>query len=132
MRFLIPFAILAAATCSADFTTYVGGANDQYMVGALAADSAGNTYVTGGYAFVTKLDPSGNIVFTLPVGGQCCSIGLAIAVDPSGDIWVGGDTTSPNLPLVNALQSTPPMPGATIGLLVKMAPDGTILYWARI
>ena len=129
---LIAFTIFASTVYCADFTTYFGGANDQYMGSQLATDSVGDTYVTGGYAFVTKLGPSGNIVFTIPVGGQCCPIGDAIAVDPAGNIWVGGNTNSLNLPLVNALQSTPPPsasdPGSGIGFLVKMAPDGTIVY----
>jgi uncharacterized protein (TIGR03437 family) len=129
---LISLAVFTSAVYGADFTTYFGGVNDQYLGIELAADSAGNTYVTGGSAFVTKLDPTGNIVFTIPVGGQCCPTGDAIAVDPAGNVWVGGNTNSLNLPLVNALQSTPPPsaenPGSGIGFLVKMTPDGTILY----
>jgi hypothetical protein len=131
-RHLFPLALFVSSVYCADFTTYFGGANHQYLGAQLAADSAGNTYVTGGYAFITKLDPIGNIVFTIPVGGQCCPLGDAITVDPEGNVWAGGNTNSLNLPLVNALQSAPPQsqanPGSGIGFLVKMAPDGTILY----
>jgi uncharacterized protein (TIGR03437 family) len=117
MRPLIAFVILTSAVLRADFTTYVGGPNDQYKAVALATDSQGNTYVTGLSAFVTKLDPTGIIVFTKSFAG----FGYAIAVDPSGNVWVGG-YGAPSLPLVNPLQST------GTGFLVKMAPDGTVLY----
>ena len=129
MRLLISLAILISPSFSADFTTYVEGVNQQYMVSALAADSTGDTYVTGGYAFVTKLDAAGNILFTVPIESQCCTTGYAIAVDPAGDVWVGGNTNWQNLPLVNALQSAPPSASSSaIGFLMKLAPDGTVLY----
>jgi hypothetical protein len=108
MRFLIPLAILALTAYGADFTTYIGNPSliPSIAVSAIATDSAGDTYVTGTNAFVTKLDPSGNIVFTKTLGPPLAySYGNAIAVDPSGNIWVGGQTTANDLPLVNALQS---------------------------
>jgi uncharacterized protein (TIGR03437 family) len=123
MRFFILFAILVATGYSADFTTYMGPpSQDPYLstVGALATDQAGDTYVTGNN-FVTKLDPAGNIVFTTAIGG---SYGFAIAVDPSGNVWVGG--SGGNIPLVNPLQSS--SVGNGVGFLAKMAPDGTLLF----
>lgn len=85
MRLLIAALILIAPAYCADFTTYLGGAsiNQSFMLVALATDSAGDTYVTGGNAFVTKLDPTGNIVFSVSLGSGTSS-GNAIAVDPSG------------------------------------------------
>jgi uncharacterized protein (TIGR03437 family) len=128
---LVLLAVALSTANAADFTTYVGSDNNQYVVSQLATDSAGDTYVTG-VALVTKLDPTGNIVFTIPAGGQCCTFGDAIAADSAGNVWVGGNTNSPNFPLVNALQPTPPPspsnPGSGIGFLMKMAPDGTVLY----
>jgi uncharacterized protein (TIGR03437 family) len=126
MRVLILLASLASTAYSADFTTYIGGSSpsQSIAVAAIATDSAGDTYVTGSNAFVTKLDPSGNIVFTTSLG-PAGSYGNAIAVDPSGNIWVGGQTTANNFPLVNALQSSGPIGS---GFLVKMAPDGTVAY----
>jgi hypothetical protein len=76
--------------------------------------------------FVTKLDPSGNIVFTATFGGKGSDTGNAIAVDPSGNIWVGGETSSGDFPLRDALQTLPGT-GST-GFLVKLAPDGTVIY----
>jgi uncharacterized protein (TIGR03437 family) len=127
MRLLIPFLFLISTAYCVDFTTYVGSANlnQSASVAALATDSAGDTYVTGSNAFVTKLDPSGNIVFTTSLG-PAGTYGNAIAVDPTGNVWVGGETLGPDLLLVNPLQSTGVFNG--IGFLVKMTPDGTVLY----
>ena len=125
-------AILVTAACGADFTTYVGpGTRDPYnqsTIGALAIDSQGNSYVTGRDAFVAKVDPTGNIVFTKAFGDDnVYSYGFSIAVDPSGNIWVGGQTVSTNFPLTNPIQQSRPAFSGT-GFLVKMAPDGTVLY----
>jgi uncharacterized protein (TIGR03437 family) len=133
MRFLILFAILASTTCGADFTTYIGppSVSKSGGVAAIATDSAGNTYVTGSNvldtyetginAFVTKLDPAGNILFAVSLGVGYAN---AIAVDPDGNVWVGGQNLG--IPLVNPLQST--LVGNGVGSLVKIAPDGTVLY----
>ena len=100
MRFTIAFIVLISGAYSADFTTYLGVVNqypNQSTIGALTTDSAGNTYATGSNAFVTKLDPTGNIVFTTMLGPgasdslqQSYSYGFSIALDPSGNIWIAG------------------------------------------
>jgi len=127
MRFAISLAVLISTAYGGDFTTYIGPANVGQSVGvaALAVDVAGDTFVTGSNAFVTKLDPAGNIVFTVAIG-PAGSYGTAIALDPAGNIWVGGQTVATNFPLVNALQSTGAVNG--VGFLVKMTADGTVLY----
>jgi uncharacterized protein (TIGR03437 family) len=127
MRFLIALVILASTAYSADYTTYIGSTRltQSVAVSAIATDLAGNTYVTGSNAFVTKLDSSGNIVFTTSIG-PANSYGNSIAVDLTGNIWVGGQTIDTNFPLVNALQSSGGPNGT--GFLVKMAPDGTVAY----
>ncbi|GEM_PF-950934 len=135
-----------AAAClgAAGFTTYIGD-EFVYQVSAITTDAAGNTYLTGdrlipqfpGSAaisgitltdvFVTKLDASGRIVFTTALSGKRSDHANAIAVDPSGNIYIGGATTSPDFPLSKALQSTRSV--NRTGFLVKFSPDGgTILY----
>ena len=135
-RCLILFAVLASTARGADFTTYIGPSilNQSAGVAAIATDSAGNTYITGSNvldryetgikAFVTKLDPAGNIVFSTSIG-PAGSYANAIAVDPTGNVLVGGQSADGNFPLVNPLQSAP-VNG--VGFLVKLAPDGTVLY----
>jgi uncharacterized protein (TIGR03437 family) len=128
--------MVSTAYC-ADFTTYIGDSN-QYQVAAITTDSAGNTYVTGGRViqaqdnssddvFVTKLDATGNIVFTTTFGGKGNDEGSSIGVDPAGNIWVGGATRSENFPLHDAFQ-TAQGSGSQTGFLVELAQDGTVIY----
>lgn len=135
MRVLISAVVLVSAAYSADFTTYIGDAN-QYQVFAVATDAAGNTYVTGSRliqlpvgnpssdVFVTKLDAAGTLVFTTTFGGKGMDQGYALAVDALGNIWAGGYTSSTNFPLHDSLDSSP----EGNGFLVKLAPDGTVIY----
>jgi uncharacterized protein (TIGR03437 family) len=141
MRLFISLLISIAPAYCADFTTYIGptGVNQSAGVSAIATDSAGNTYITGSNvldtyvtginAFVTKLDPTGNIVYNTSLGGPSYpGVGgcyaNAIAVDPAGNVWVGGQDLC--IPLVNPLQAAPVGNGE--GFLVKIAPDGTVVY----
>ncbi|HEX3748772.1 MAG TPA: SBBP repeat-containing protein [Bryobacteraceae bacterium] len=120
---------------------------------AIATDSAGNTYVAGStqlagapafinsqigtqaHVFVTKLDPNGNVVFTDTFAGQGVDTANAIAVDPSGNIYIAGMTTSPDFPISHALQ-TQMWAGGTengipvgSGFVTKLSSDGTaVLY----
>ena len=137
---MVLLAALVSPAFGADFTTYIGDQNP-YNVTAIATDPAGNTYVTGyrfidsapalsdDDVFVTKLDATGNIVFTTTFGGKGIDIGNAIAVDPMGNIWIGGSTSSENFPLHNASQISlgSGFPEQT-GFLVELAPDGTVIY----
>lgn len=66
-------------------------------------------------------------MFTTMFGqAESFSYGYSIAVDFSDNIWMGGQTAAANFPLVNPLQPSVSSPGS--GFLVKMAPDGTVLY----
>jgi uncharacterized protein (TIGR03437 family) len=135
MRFLMLLAILASAANGADFTTYIGPAilNESVILAALTIDPSGNTYVTGDQvtalqgsvgAFVTKLDTAGNIVFTSSIG-LAGTYANTIALDPSGNIWIGGQTVSNNFPLLNALQTSG---SYGTGFVMKLAPNGIVLY----
>jgi uncharacterized protein (TIGR03437 family) len=77
--------------------------------------------------FITKLDPSGKVLFTNVFAGKGYDSAASVAVDPSGNIYIAGFTTSVDFPVSNALQPQPAPNGA--GFIVKLSPDGrTILY----
>jgi uncharacterized protein (TIGR03437 family) len=126
------------AAQAASYTTYIGDAN-QYQVSAIATDAGGNTYVAGSriilagdqYSrpltdiFVSKLDSSGNLILLTTFSGKGIDQANALAVDPSGNVYLAGFTSSSDFPLRNALQSVNAL-GA--GFLMKLAPDGSPIY----
>jgi uncharacterized protein (TIGR03437 family) len=78
--------------------------------------------------FLTKLDPNGKLLFTDTFAGKGADTGTAIALDPSGNIYIAGTTTSDDFPLSKPLQ-TQPNPTAGTGFIIKLTGDGsTILY----
>ena len=122
--------------CSAgDFTVFPCNATE-CSVGQVVTDQDRNTYVvgtrssgapSGSEVFVAKLDPAGATIFLATFGGDRDESGRAIAVDPARNIFVGGWTASPNFPLRNARQTTRSA-GAGTGFLIKLSPDGQIVY----
>jgi uncharacterized protein (TIGR03437 family) len=136
------------------FSTSLGG-QYPYTISTIATDAAGDTYVVGsrqisvpilaggivGVAapkqiaatgatsdvFLSKLDPNGNLVFTDTFAGKGTDQGTAVAVDPSGNIYIAGTTTSSDFPLSNALQTQSNTLGT--GFVLKVSNDGAaILY----
>ena len=110
------------------YSTFLGGEGMDAGLG-VAADGAGNAYVTGftssvGYpttsgafrpanaggidAFITKLNPAGSApVYSTYVGGSGDEWGSGIAVDSSGNAYVSGRTDSTNYPTTpGALDTT--------------------------
>jgi uncharacterized protein (TIGR03437 family) len=146
LKAVLSVLVLSVSLSAGEFTTFIGGTAFPpypYTVTAMTTDAAGNTYLTGlrtlsplyatmpGHTdcFVSKVDPAGKIVFTDVFAGQGKDQVLAIAVDPAGDVYVGGTTTSPDFPLTNALQRDSPNNSDGAGFLMKLSPDGrTILY----
>lgn len=128
------------------YSTYLGAG---YLDGAnaIAADGAGNVYVTGWTsstsfpvtaaaaqpasggmvdAFVTKINPGGTaILYSTYFGGSADDYGRGIALDPAGNIYVTGSTSSNNFPAKNSLQ---PFGGGVDGFVVKLNPTGSLNY----
>jgi len=116
-----------AALPAADFTTYIGDAND-YRVTRVLADASGNTYVAGsrgGGMFVMKLDTAGTITLFATLSGKGTDQPNDLAVDAAGNLYLAGATSSTLLPLRNAFQSTPGP-----GFVVKFNPDATQILFS--
>ena len=120
-----------------NYSTYVGG-DGADQVNALVIDSALNVYATGqtnsydfypldvydsstfqgslsgGYdAFVVSFPIAGGINYATYLGGDNDDIGLGIAIDSSGDVFLSGSTASGSgeefpFPTFQALQATSP------------------------
>jgi hypothetical protein len=125
------FFLTSSLALAGEFSTAIGDAYP-YTVQAMTTDAAGNTYLTGNRTlssgvdvFVTKLDPTGTVVFTNTFGAN--AVVDVIAVDPSGSIYVGGTTASPDFLLTNPVQTQ--APNAPTGFLVKLSSDGSrVIY----
>src|SRR5262249_30908327 len=123
------FVTKISANGSLTYSTYVGGNNADAGFG-IAADSAGNAYITGqtsstnfptanpiqstsgsvADAFVTKLNNLGSgLVYSTYLGGSNTDIGRGIAVDSAGNAYVTGSTNSGDFPtIVGALRTKSP------------------------
>ncbi len=112
---------------------------------AVAADGAGNALVTGRFsgtiafgaaaadshtsaglsdAFVVKLDPAGNVLWSRSYGGAGADVGRSIAVDSLGNVLVTGDFAQ-TIDLGGG-----PLTSADVldGFLVKLDPAGNHLW----
>jgi beta-propeller repeat-containing protein len=125
------------------WSSYLGGANADYGR-AVAADSAGNVYVTGytyssdfpaasGFdaalggatdAFVTKVGVSGSVLlWSTYLGGSADDHGYAISVDAVGDAYVAGDTESSDFPSAGNTRG-----GSKDAFVAKLDPAGALAW----
>jgi hypothetical protein len=128
--------------------THIIGVNNSTTVNGVQADSSGNVYVTGETAasnypvvggqsglssgseevYITKLDPTGTqILFSTYIPAPGFNSASAIALDPSGNVYVAGvagsasfPTTSQNLGTCSSFCNT--------GFAAKFSPAGTMVY----
>jgi hypothetical protein len=113
-----------AAGSALIYSTYLGGSDTEFGNG-IAVDAAGNACVTGSTgsanfptknplqaalsgapdAFVAKLNAAGNaLVYSTYLGGSGNDSGSGIAVDPAGNAYVTGGTSSTDFPTQNPFQ----------------------------
>jgi hypothetical protein len=133
------------------YSTYFGGSGQDYAFGtAIAVDSGGNAYFTGGTsgglpispgalqpsvggggdAYVAKLNPTGTmIVYATYLGESDTEQGSGIAIDASGDAYVTGLTFSTDFPTTPlALQRI--FGGIRDGFVAKLSPTATTLVYS--
>ncbi len=106
------------------YCTYIGGSGDDRVTG-VAVDAAGEAIVVGATtstdlpvvsalegslrgskdAFVAKLNSAGSALsFSTYLGGSGADDAAAVALDGAGNIYVTGDTSSTDFPVVGAFQ----------------------------
>lgn len=88
-------------------------------------------------AFLVKLAPGGTVLFATYIPGNGHDYGLAVAVDGIGRIYVGGGTTSTDLPLPGAIQAAYrggglPDCAPGDGFLLQFAPDGSRITFGTL
>ncbi|MBA3266843.1 MAG: SBBP repeat-containing protein, partial [Acidimicrobiia bacterium] len=83
-------------------------------------------------AFVTKLGPQGAVLlYSTYLGGGGADGARGIAVDPPGNAYVTGTTTSNDFPTAGPpLQGTPSRPDDTAAFVTKVDPDGRSLLYS--
>ncbi|MEO8049845.1 MAG: SBBP repeat-containing protein [Acidobacteriota bacterium] len=120
------------------YSTYLGGTDFDWAT-SIGIDGAGNAYAAGysssgdfpqsnpvqaGFgglydAFVAKLNPAGNTLgFATWFGGSGSDVASAIAVDANGNMFLGGQTSSVNLPLTGPIQAA--NNGGSVGWLARL------------
>jgi hypothetical protein len=148
---------LNAAGTALVYSTYLGGSGTENGLG-VALDRSGNAYVTGNTdstnfpttsaaletssagglkAFVTKLGPTGNAVYSTYLGGTGTEggDGVGIAVDSSGNAYITGETSSTDFPTTpgafqTSCASCSFSGGGSDAFVSKLNPTGTALVYS--
>lgn len=133
----------AAAGSKVIFSTYLGGAGvDEGL--AVATDASGAVYVAGlttstvfpgthsgligvDDAFVSKFSPAGQLLYSTRFGGGGFTEAIGIAVDGLGNVYITGQTSAADFPIVNGYQSTYGG-GFSDAFLAKFDQSGALIY----
>ena len=129
------------------YCTFLGGSGDDRSFG-IAVDGTGSAYITGWTysanfptagspaqgklvggrdAFVAKLSPAGDrLIYSTFLGGLGNEAGRGIAVDASGNAYIGGETTSSNFPMLSPVQSN--LKGPQDGFVAGLDSTGKLLF----
>ena len=131
------------------YITYLGGSGEDGAAG-IAIDENRNVFVTGSTsssdfptfmpiqpflrgatnAFVLELGPSGDtIIYSTYLGGSKTDNGNAIAIDPQGNAYITGTTTSLDFPTINEFH-TYHLNGAQAAFVSKIDSSGSSLVYS--
>ncbi len=100
-----------------------------FVAGSIETPSSSGIVAPAYKIIVAKLDRSNNLVYQFVFGGRVSDFAEALALDPSGSVWVVGTTSSPDFPLVNPVISQIPLNQST-GFISKIDPTGTRLQFS--
>jgi Beta-propeller repeat len=128
------------------YSTYLSGTGNETVGLGIAADAAGNAYVTGrttsddfpttagafratgGGVFATKLNPTGSgLVYSTLFGAQTGQ-GNAIAVDPGGNAYITGSVSTKGFPTTPGAFRT----GGEGAFVTKIDPTGASLVYSTL
>jgi uncharacterized protein (TIGR03437 family) len=100
---------VAGATVSTNFPGVSSGFQPTFggLGGEPTLEESGYPSFDTGDAFVAKIDPTGTqLLAATYLGGSFDDFALALTLDSSGNVWVGGGTISRNFPLASPFQRT--------------------------
>ena len=131
------------------FGALFGGGDGETQSHGVAVDAGGNIYIAGSTGdsdlpttpggaqpgfdggvdgFVMKVNSSGSaFTYVTYLGGSAFDFLYGIAVDSTGAAWVGGQTDSPDFPMLNPYQGTLSA-GANSNVLAKLSPTETLVF----
>jgi hypothetical protein len=114
-------AFVAGSTCSSNFPV----TSNAFQ----ARAPGGGKGVEGCDAFVARLDPAGSrYLYATYLGGSGADTATSLWVDPNGNAWVAGFTSSPDLPVTRDAMASH-LKGATDGFLAELDPEGKHLLY---
>jgi hypothetical protein len=149
--------VLNSAGSGLVYSTYLSGSTST-SVNRVAVDASGNAYLTGttqdtdfpttsgafqskpatkaetgsNSAFVAKLNPSGTgLVYSTYLSGNQADSSQALAVNSTGETYVGGNTTSTNFPTTSgALQRSTESTNKQAGFITSLNATGSALRYS--